>query len=168
MNQKTFDGIAWSDCRTRSAVLSDCKTWRYVLTRTWSEGLKVLFIMLNPSTADASHDDPTLRRAIGFAKLWGFAGLTICNLFAFRTAYPRELKRAKDPIGPENDKNLLEQIKLADQIILAWGGHGRYKFRDSEVLRMAAPYFPCTLGKTKNGLPKHILYLPNDSAREPW
>lgn len=86
------------------AAFSECGQYRYVLSRNWEiDGRKLVAIMLNPSTADAEVDDPTVRRLIKFAKSWNMDGLAIVNLFAYRTANPRELLSVKDPTGPEND-----------------------------------------------------------------
>ena len=88
------------------AVISDCGKYRYRLTRKWGYGRPCGFIMLNPSTADALHDDPTIRRCVGFAKAWGCGALIVVNLFAVRATSPREMMRADDPVGPENKEHV--------------------------------------------------------------
>src|SRR4029078_1544091 len=89
---------------TADAIFSRCRQYRYVLRRAWRNDLpEVLFIALNPSTADEASDDATVRRCIGFARDWGFGALAIANLFAFRSSNPLSLRCATDPIGPRND-----------------------------------------------------------------
>ena len=106
----------------RKAVLSDCGKYRYKLFREWNKNKgKVLFIMLNPSTADDKKDDNTIIRCINFAKDWGYGGLMVGNLFAYRTTYPKELFKIKDSEGKENLKCIKEMIKDADLVICAWG-----------------------------------------------
>ena len=88
----------------KSAILSDCGAYRYELRRTWDDRLPVLlWIGLNPSTADHIQDDPTNRRIAGFSRRWGYGGYVLANLFAYRSPDPKALKQARDPIGPEND-----------------------------------------------------------------
>lgn len=142
----------------RGADFSKCKNYRYTLTRFWNKKLPhVLFILLNPSTADESYDDPTNRRGMGFAKKWGYGGVVFCNLFAYRTPFPEELKKAKNPVGPENNKWLKKEAKNAELIISSWGNHGTFLNRNKEVIRMISKMNH--LGLTKLGEPKHILYL---------
>lgn len=153
------------------AVLSDCGCYRYTLTREWNGSLPALtFIMLNPSTADATLDDPTIRRCIGFARARGFGGLRVLNLFAFRATDPAEMKAAPDPVGPDNDEHLREMFlaaaKVGVPIIAAWGAHGGHMDRESAVRALAAECgvtLMC-LGATKDGHPRHPLYVP--AARE--
>lgn len=148
-----------------TAAFSPCFRYRFRLGREWLTGQgEVLFVMLNPSTADAEVDDPTIRRCIGFAQRWGFQRLTVGNLFAWRATDPKELKRVDDPVGLENDYHLTEMSMAAEVTIAAWGVHGLYRDRAQEVLP-----FLCDvehLGLTKDGYPKHPLYLPNDARRE--
>ena len=151
---------------SEGAVLSSCGQYRYRLHRSWLTGEgTVLFIMLNPSTADAKTDDPTIRRCIGFAQRWGFRELVVGNLFAWRTTDPRELRMARDPVGPENDGHLIEMSDSADATIAAWGAHGAYHHRDLAVLGLLKAAE--SLGLTKQGHPRHPLYLRADVAREP-
>ena len=124
----------------------------------------VLFVMLNPSTADAETDDPTIRRCAGFARRWGFRELAVANLFALRATNPRELWRASDPVGPENDQHLVEMSSRADAVIAAWGAHGVYRNREQHVLRLLNGTVEY-LGLTKQGHPRHPLYLRADAAR---
>ncbi|KKM80047.1 hypothetical protein LCGC14_1343720 [marine sediment metagenome] len=151
-----------------SAVLSPCGRYRYSLTREFFMGAgRVLFVMLNPSTADAETDDPTIRRCIGFARRWGFRRLDVGNLFAWRATNPKEIRQVSDPVGPENDRRLMYLSECADAVIAAWGTHGAYRNRDSDVLALLAGKVE-HLGLTKQGHPKHPLYLRNDVARVGW
>lgn len=152
------------------AVFSPCGTWRYLLWRCWSEighGLpRVAFVGLNPSTADESVDDPTIRRCIGFAKRWGFGGLTMLNAYAFRATDPADMKRARDPVGPGHDEFLKHAAKAVDAIVAAWGVHCE-PYRAAKVCQLLDRSIEC-LGKTKDGKPKHPLYLRGDAARIPY
>jgi len=142
----------------RSAVISRDGRYRYALRRVWDTTKPtLLFIGLNPSTADARVDDPTLRRCIRFARTWGFGQVTVANLFAYRTPSPSELRRARDPIGPRNDAWLRRLIGDADEVAVAWGNHGSYLARDRTVLAMLER--PKCLGVSRRGLPKHPLYI---------
>jgi len=154
-----------------SAVISECRRYRYELWRTWDthKGY-VLFIGLNPSTADATVDDPTIRRCVGFARKWGYGALAMANLFAWRATDPKELYVADDPVGPENHVAIHGLIQNAGMVIAAWGTHGSYRNRDEEV-RAMIPRFNCErklfcLGVNKNGSPKHPLYVK--SSRMPY
>lgn len=149
------------------ADFSPCRTYRYSLTRRWDDVLpNVMFIGLNPSTADETEDDPTIRRCIGFAKDWGFGGLIMANLFAFRATDPKVMKRAADPVGPENDKWLWELYGRAKLVIAAWGNDGAFLERGGEVLAMLN-HDVCQLGYTRSGQPKHPLYLRSDTPYLP-
>jgi len=143
----------------KDAKLSDDKLYRYQLSRIWDEDKpKVLFIMLNPSTADADVDDPTIRRVINFAKSWNYGGVFVVNLYAFRSTDPKGLKTTSDPIGPENRKHIQELVGSVDRVIYAWGN----KEKEPQWLRelITTPY--CIALSTK-GIPKHPLYLKGDS-----
>jgi hypothetical protein len=143
----------------RSAILSKCKRYRYVLKREWQPKLPgVLFVALNPSTADGEQDDPTVRRCIGFARSWGFGKLAIANLFALRSTDPSRLMRDDDPIGPENDRWLSDLAVQFTLTIAAWGAHEVAKDRAANVLRKLINVHH--LGLTNAGYPKHPLYLP--------
>ncbi len=142
-------------------------TYRYTLRRELAPllpGPRVLFVMLNPSTATDDIDDPTIRRCIDFAKRWGCSSLSVVNLFAARATDPRELKRMDDPIGPDNDLTIMSEAARADTVVLAWGVHGAYLGRDQDVLVLLRPLKPRHLGLTKDGHPRHPLYVP---ARQP-
>lgn len=154
--------IASKDNIFRSAVLSSCQQYRYALTRRWADGPLMSWVMLNPSTADAIQDDPTIRRCMGFARQLGYAGIEVCNQFAFRTNNPRELLVAHDPQGPSNYQFLID---LPAPIFCGWGNVAK-QLRDlmSSVLLIRQASLRC-FGITKSGHPRHPLYLPAD-ARE--
>lgn len=133
--------------------------YRYTLWRIWDEqSPRALFVLLNPSTADAEQDDPTLRRCLGFARREGCGSLEIVNLFAYRTTQPALLKMISDPIGVENDQHIAAAAQRANIIVLGWGTHGTYRARDREVLQLLTAYPLYCLELTKNGYPKHPLY----------
>jgi hypothetical protein len=144
------------------AEFSECRTWRYVLWRRWDRQLdQAMFIGLNPSTADEREDDPTIRRCIRFAKDWGYGGLLMMNAFAFRATDPKNMKAAKDPIGPRNDEALKFRQAQVGLIVAAWGAHCSPQ-RELEVCEIIQRPIHC-LGKTKSGSPKHPLYLRADT-----
>lgn len=151
----------------RTAKFSPCRTWRYSLSRIWSSKLPpVLFIGLNPSTADETLDDPTIRRCMRFAKSWGYGGIHMANIFAFRATKPEDMKAAVDPVGPDNDLVIAELVKGCPLAIAAWGVHGAFGDRWRIVAAMI-PELHC-LGLTKDGHPKHPLYLKADTKPERW
>ena len=147
-----------------AAEFSPCRKYRYVLRRTFGHGrAEVMFLMLNPSTADEVKNDPTIRRCIGFAKSWGFSRLIVCNIFAYRSTDPMKLRRVDDPIGPDNDTYIIDCHSEAEMTICAWGVHGAYLDRGILVARgiNACSENPVMcLGVTKEGHPKHPLYVP--------
>ncbi len=139
----------------RTAEISADGVYRYRLGRTWHpEGSACLFIMLNPSTADANVDDQTIRRCRDYAMRWGHGRLIVGNLFAYRATYPSDLKAAAEPVGPDNDGHLSHLIAQADLVICAWGNDGGYKGRDEEVLAMLEGCGQA-LVVTKDGYPGH-------------
>ncbi len=144
--------------------------YRYLLWRTWNSALpNVLWVLLNPSTADAHVADPTLRRCMAFSRGWGYGGLEIANLFAYRTAYPHELRAALDPVGRENDRFLSAAVMRAPLIVAAWGAHGTHRARDRFVLALLARHAtPQCLGTTKNGSPRHPLYVAGATLLQPY
>ena len=142
----------------KDAVLSEDRVYRYMLSRVWDETkATVLFIGLNPSTADEVQDDPTVKRCINFAKSWGYGGVVMANLFAYRTSRPIELKSAKDPIGKDNDKWLKKLAKESDIVICAWGNHGHFQNRGNTVKAMLDKLYYLSLNQS--GEPAHPLYL---------
>ncbi len=150
------------------ALFSSCRKYRYTLWRWWdrSKGY-VQFIGLNPSTADEVRDDPTIRRCIGFARDWGYGGLCMTNLFAFRATKPRAMMGCPYPQGTQNDGHLVEVARDADLVVAAWGNRGAFLARDEEV-RDTMPCALHCLGLTKDGQPKHPLYLSKDTQPVFW
>lgn len=145
------------------ATFSPCRTWRYVLWRVWNEALpKVAFIGLNPSTADEMQDDPTIRRCMGYARSWGYGGIHMLNLFAFRATDPKDMKASFDPVGPENGRYLILWCASAQLRVAAWGAHGEFKNRGADVRSLLWDMDLHHLGLTKAGHPKHPLYLRAD------
>jgi len=142
----------------KDAAFSPCRRYRYALWRTWNDSNpSVLFIGLNPSTADETNDDPTLIRCIHFAKSWGFGSLCIANLFAYRATKPKQLLARQRVIGKDNNHWLLKLANDADLIVAAWGNHGQYQNRSSQVTTMLKQLHYLKL--TKRGQPAHPLYL---------
>lgn len=163
---------------TRSAIIHDC--WRYELRRVWDEDLPLLVVcMLNPSTADSERDDQTILALIHFAGLWGYGGLLIVNLFAFRTPFPGEMQEAADPIGPHNDNFIAEALGYArnhgKMVLVAWGNGGSFMDRDKAFVAMAQHFgvdLVC-LGVTQSGHPKHPMArgkhrIPRDQQPIVW
>ena len=144
-----------------SALLSPCGTYRYSLNRSWGHGATVLFVMLNPSVADGSRDDPTIRRCVGFAKAWGFGALSVANLFAMRSTDPSVLLSAPDPVGPDNDAVIFELARRASLVVAAWGAHKAGACRVADVRRLLPK--PVCLGLTSSGHPRHPLYAPGSA-----
>ena len=151
-----------------SAGFSDCRRYRYWLSRWWDERREPLVVIgLNPSTADETADDPTIRRCIGYAKAWGHGGLVMLNLFAFRATDPRDMRAATDPVGPANDVTLTTQTE-GRRVLCAWGAHGGHLNRARRVAHLLAGRDLVCLGRTKDGYPKHPLYLRADLVPEPY
>ena len=154
-----------------TAVYSDCERYRYSLTRVWdNNGGKVLFVMLNPSTATEVQNDPTVERCERRARTLGFGGFRVTNIFAWHDTDPRNMKAATDPIGPDNDATLVDGVNWADSVIAAWGTHGAHLNRGADVAvllgSMGQPLYH--LGLSKHGHPKHPLYLPYTQQPEVW
>lgn len=127
-----------------------------------------MFVMLNPSTADAEVLDPTVRRCVGFAVSWGFGSIDVANLFAYRSTNPAQLRRVVDPVGPENDFHIRELASSADLVVAAWGNHGGLQERGRTVLNtLSLVRTVSTLGLTKLGHPSHPLYLPATTRPRP-
>lgn len=145
-----------------AAALSPCQPYRYALWRKWSDAPPVLFVMLNPSTADETQDDPTIRRCMAFARQWGHGGLIVGNLFALRSPHPADLRTCADPIGPDNDAWLIRLAQQSTAAVAAWGNHGAFMNRGQEVAARF-PKLRC-LGLTKRGQPRHPLYVPADAS----
>lgn len=152
------------------AVISECGKYRYRLWRIWDKSKPLVgFCMLNPSTADASVDDPTIRRLIGFAKAWGYGGFIVVNLFALRTPKPVMLKTAADPFGPDNSKHISEVAEMVDTMVCAWGTHGKFAMADKLGLaRMYKRTKTTALHINADGSPKHPLYIKGDAVPVPF
>jgi hypothetical protein len=139
----------------KHAILSKDNKYRYQLSRIWNEEKpKVLFIMLNPSIADADIDDPTIRKVITFAKSWGYGGIFVGNLYSFRSTDPKVLRYTDNPIGEDNIQHIQYLIGLTERVIYAWGNHQEepkwlYDLVDN----------PYCIDVSKKGIPKHPLYL---------
>ena len=157
-----------------SAVISPCGRYRYLLTRRWAIGPTCLFAMLNPSTADAEVNDPTVLRCIHFAKREGCGGLEIVNQYGYRSSEPRMLARAEDPVGPENDAHILAAADRRPLLtVAAWGASAPKGLtpRAAEVLAMlgrAGAQVMC-LGQNADGSPRHPMSrgrsrVPDDAA----
>ena len=141
----------------KSAVISKCHRYRYELRRVWDESKPlVLFIGLNPSTADADVEDNTSRVCINYAKRWDYGGLLLGNLFAFRSTDQAGLFSAEDPVGPENDAALARLQTQSTLVVCAWSASGAYRQRDQAVLWNLRD--PHCLVKLKSGHPGHPLY----------
>ena len=142
----------------KNATFSSCRKYRYSLSRIWDKEKKyVLFIGLNPSTADEEADDPTIRRCVNYAKNWGYGGFMMVNLFAYRTTLPSNLIKVKYPVGTENDKYIVKLSKKADITVAAWGNNGNLYSRDKQVLNLVSRLM--CLKINKSGQPAHPLYL---------
>jgi hypothetical protein len=156
---------------TKGATISSCETYRYQLWREWDASLpRVLFIMLNPSTADAARDDPTIRKCIAYARAWGHGSLEVVNLFAVRSTSPALIYTHADPIGRSNDPLILESAYRSQLIVAAWGTHGEHRARDRHVgalLSLHGFKLHC-LKVTDKGLPNHPLYLKGDLRPMPF
>lgn len=157
-----------------SAVLSDCEKYRYSLSRVWDDNKpRVLFIMLNPSTADAEKDDPTIRRCIGFAKDWGYGGIYVVNLFALRATNPKDLLKAPFVVGVENEKWFRRMSALAHLVVCAWGNGA---IVDKLQKRLDHTWKPLSwiskplhyIELSNDGTPKHPLYLPKHLTPKPY
>ncbi|SNY90620.1 hypothetical protein SAMN04515647_0791 [Cohaesibacter sp. ES.047] len=153
------------------AIYSPCETYRYALERTWNDGApKLLYIMLNPSTATELKNDPTIERCERRARTLGYGSFRACNLFAYRATDPRDLKRAKDPIGPDNLSQILQASRWADRILCAWGTHGAHLGLGLAIksLLLSESHVLHHLGLSKEGHPRHPLYVGYRTAPEPW
>lgn len=153
-----------------SAIFSEDRVYRYALERRWGSGPFVLFVMLNPSTADEHVDDQTIRRCVGFARDWGYGGLIVANLFAFRATDPRELATVEDPVGPDCDVWLDTCSARSALVVVAWGSHRRAAWRAGEVLERfdtLACGIGC-LGRNADRSPRHPSRLARSTQLEPY
>ena len=153
------------------AVYSPCELYRYSLTRSWdADGPRLVFIMLNPSKATELANDPTVERCERRARALGYGAFRVCNIFAWRETHPKLLRKATHPIGPENRAILIESAKWADTVICAWGVHGDHLRQGTEITNLLqqtnAPLFH--LGLTKDGHPRHPLYVAYATQPQIW
>lgn len=156
------------------AIFSTDRRYRYVLRRRVGlESSTCLFICLNPSTADEVQNDPTVRRCMSFARSWGFGTLVVCNAFAYRATSPRYMMRQEDPVGAENDVQILREAREADLVVLAWGNHGAHLRRSHTLLHylyendIEVEGLWC-FGLTQQDEPRHPLYVPSDQELIPF
>lgn len=148
----------------RSATVSACGQYRYSLRREWSNGGRiVLFIMLNPSTADAEVDDPTIRRCIALAKRWNFDALEVVNLFAWRATDPRQLSKCANPIGEGNNEAIMKAAERSSQIVCAWGANAYAKPMALRVKALLNHLPLWAIKMNADGSPKHPLYAKTES-----
>lgn len=149
------------------ASFSEDRLYRFTLYRRWAEaGQEILFICLNPSTADEDYNDPTVWRCVNFARDWGYRGVWIGNLFALRATNPAELMSARftrsiDLIGRSNSLVLRQMAARCAKVVYAWGNHGRLLNRGRQVVNMIGPGW--CFGVNKTGEPKHPLYQPRNA-----
>lgn len=151
------------------ALFSPCLRWRYALTRVWDESLPhINFLLLNPSTATAQVNDPTVERCQRRAYQQGYGGLCVTNLFAWRSTDPGALRHVSDPVGSDNDRVIIECALAAQQVVCGWGNHGAIAGRSEIVLGLLARagVRPYCLAITRAGQPRHPLYVSYD--RQPF
>ena len=158
----------------REAVLSEDGSYRYSLTRVWArENGTAVFVMLNPSIADANEDDPTIRRCMGFARSWGLGGILVLNLYALRSTDPKALWSHEDPIGPDNFRYLTDALSAAcffgTPVVAAWGANAK-PLRTEAFKSLARDRGVAlqSLGTTKAGAPRHPLYIKGDTELRAW
>lgn len=158
------------DPTLRAATFSECRRYRYDLTREWGAGPTLNVIGTNPSSADAEIDDPTVRVTMTRAKRLGYGRLVFTNVFAWRATDPNELRRVADPIGPENDEFILRWAREADTVLCAWGQAATMRLRSMKVRRMLAALEVdlFALRTSANGEPWHVLYLPLSETMKPY
>jgi hypothetical protein len=167
------------------AVFDASGSFRYELWRSWDQTKsEIVFIMLNPSTADDTVNDPTIKRCISFAQTWKYGSLRVVNLFAYRATDHRLLLKTRDPVGPDNDRFIETALRTDGSdlpgsplhgsplpgshktVVLAWGNRGALLERGDQVIALAAKHAKRRLrcfGYTKEGQPCHPLYLPGNS-----
>jgi hypothetical protein len=151
------------------ATFDATRRYRYVLWRRWgSRTSRVLFVMLNPSTADEHVLDPTVRKCVRWAQSWGFGAVDVCNVFAWRSTDPKLLYTLDDPVGPENDHWIQQTAMMAAMVVVAWGKHGALKGRAAAVAQMLEKHKPYCLGVNADGSPEHPLYIANAMKPVPW
>ena len=157
------------------AIFSPDRTYRYTLWRVWGEGPFVHFILLNPSTANEIDNDPTVERCERRARRWGYGGMHLTNIFAYRSTSPWTLYKMYDPIGPDNNKSIIKAMAESSCTICGWGTHGKLLNRHDSVKELIKFYIVYALRVNKNGIPTHPLYLsyklepfPIFNNTKPW
>lgn len=154
----------------RGATFSPCRLYRYTLWRVWSfrndHGLLGV-IGLNPSTADETKDDPTIRRCISYAKGFGYGGLLMLNAYAFRATHPKDMLEQDDPVGPENNATIEAAVYRTNTFICCWGANIDSD-RELAVYEIIKRCNVRCLGVTKDGHPAHPLYLRSDTPLRVW
>lgn len=152
------------------ARFSPDRVYRYRLERRIAQPPtgSLCFILLNPSTADETQNDPTIRRCMGYAAAWGYSRLIVVNLFAYRSTDPRQLRRVGDPYGPDNARQIISAAQAADHVVAGWGAHGAYQNAGrNTIMRLRYKGVPVhALGLTKAGEPVHPLYQRADLRAE--
>ena len=169
MKQQMFASDSKVQADKDGAIFDPTGTYRYTLWRHWNScAPRVAFVMLNPSRADRTHNDPTIRRCIAFAQNWRFGSLEVVNLFAYRSPDPKKLRQVADPIGPENNAYLRQASSRSHRIIFAWGNGGSLLKRNVEVQKLLADSNPSCLGQNLTGQPRHPLYLSRNTPFIPF
>ena len=152
----------------RGATISECGRYRYNLWRRLSgDPRRVLWILINPSVADAVDDDPTLRRLVGYSREWGFGRLEVVNLYAGIETKPVDLWKMADPVGPENDRRIVDAASAADLVVCGWGANAKAN-RIADVVGLLRGVRLHALRTTQAGQPWHPLYLRADLVPAPW
>lgn len=156
MNLSLFE-----DNQDAGAIFSPCGRYRYRLWRHWSDGPSITWVMLNPSTADATSNDPTVERCCRRARTAGFGAIQVVNIFALRSTDPDALYASEDPVGPDNDQAILSAAAESKEIVCGWGNHGRLNDRGQAVLSLLenAGVKAKALLLTRAGQPGHPLYV---------
>lgn len=160
-----------TDGATKStAIYSNCEQFRYELTRIWGDGRRLTYVMLNPSTASETRNDPTVERCERRARVMGFSAFRVVNIFAFRATKPQDLKKANHAIGPENDRFLISAVDWADMVLCAWGAHGAHLGRGAQVEAILREQGDDLwhIGLTKAGAPRHPLYISYSQQPALW
>ena len=151
------------------AEFSQDRRYRYTLWREWDAGEAHLNVIgLNPSTADERDDDQTVRRCVYYARRWGFGGLRVTNLYAFRSTRPERMRAAQEPVGLENDRWLCEVAAAAGSVVVAWAADVMVARREGAVLELLRGLPLQCLAHTRTGRPRHPLYLSNDVVPAPY
>lgn len=159
-----------ADGTRSSAVYSPCERYRYVLSREWSDGPRLTYVMLNPSKATEAANDPTIERCERRARRLDFGAMRIVNLFAWRETDPARLRRRRWPEGPANMDQIDAAADWSDAVLCAWGVHGVHRRQGARVAERLARHGPKlrALGVTKGGHPRHPLYCGYDMPMVVW